>query len=319
MYQIVIDIIVKLAPIFILIGLGIWVRYINLIKEDAIDDLKKIIINISLPAILFSAFLNIDLKFSYIFIFLLIFILCIVLYFLGFVIRKIFNIHSDYVPFLSTGFEFGMMGVVFFGTTFGLNNMAYIGLIALGHEFFIWFVYVTLLKRKIEGNGNILGTMKNFVASPVIIAIILGTLSNLFNLKNIFERFLLTKAIFQSLNYLSNLTVPLILIIIGFNIRFKFQLIKEGISLIISRFFIILVLTFFIDLFIFKKLLHLDNIFSAALYTFAILPPPFILPLFIKKENEIDIHYINGVLLLYSILSIFVFSIYFIIYSMEII
>lgn len=318
MYQIVIDIIVKLAPIFILLGLGIWIRYIKLIKDDTIDDLKKIIINISLPAILFFAFLNIDLKISYIFIFLLIFTLCIILYFLGFVIKKIFNIQSEYVPFLTTGFEFGMMGAVFFGTTFGLNNMAYIGLIALGHEFFIWFVYVTLLKRKVDGKSNLLGTFKNFITSPVIIAIVLGTLSNILRLKNIFEKFLLTRVIFQSLNYLTGLTVPLILIIIGFNIRFKFQLIKEGISLIISRFVIILILTVFIDEFIFNKLLHLDNIFSAALYTFAILPPPYILPLFIKK-NEMDIHYINGILLLYSILSIIVFSIYFILYSMGII
>ena len=45
MNQIVMEIIVKLAPIFILIGLGIWIRLINLFKDETIDEFKKLIIN----------------------------------------------------------------------------------------------------------------------------------------------------------------------------------------------------------------------------------------------------------------------------------
>ena len=224
-------------------------------------------------------------------------------------------LQSEYVPFLTTGFEFGMMGAVFFGAAFGMENIAYIGLIGLGHEFFIWFVYVTLLKRKVEGKSDFLITLKNFISSPVIIAIITGLLFNILNLKILFENFILTKALFQSLNYLTGLTIPLILIIIGYNIRFEFQIFKKGILLIISRIVLAIIFVIFIDFFIFKKLLHLENIFSAALFTFVLLPPPFILPLFVKKENREELTYINGVLLLYSILSIILFSVFFIIYS----
>jgi predicted permease len=315
MNQIIIEIFSKLAPIFILIGLGIWIRYIDLFRKETVDDFKKLIINISLPAILFFAFLNIDLKFSYIFIFIIIFILCIVLYLMGLLIKKIFMIQSDYLEFLTTGFEFGMMGAVFFGAAFGMENIGYIGLIGLGHEFFIWFVYVTLLKRKTEGQSNFLQIIKNFISSPVIIAIILGLLFNILNLKDLLESFVMTKAVFQSLNYLAGLTVPLILIIIGYNIRFEFQLLKKGIPFIITRLTLIIAVVIFIDIFIFQKLFRLDKIFSAALYTFVLLPPPFILPLYIKKDNEEELSYVNGVIVLYSLFSIIFFSLFFVIYT----
>jgi len=315
MDRIIADIFVKLVPIFLLIGLGAWISNIRLFKPETIDEFKKLIINISLPAILFFAFLNIDLKVSYIFIFILIFFLCCALYFLGFLIKKILKIQSEYVPFLTTGFEFGMMGAVFFGAAFGMENIAYIGLIGLGHEFFIWFVYVTLLKRKVEGKSNFSETLKNFITSPVIIAIILGLLFNILNLKKLLEDFILTKAIFQSLEYLTGLTVPLILITIGFNIKIELKLFKKGIPLILSRMLLVLIFIILIDFFIFNKLFHFESIFSAALFTFLILPPPFILPLFVKKKDKGELSYINGVLLLYSIFSIIIFSVYFIVYT----
>jgi len=312
------DIIVKLTPIFVLIGLGVCIRYIGLLKDDTIDDLKKIIINISLPAILFFAFLNINLKISYIFIFILIFLFCIILYIFGFIVRKIFNMQNEYVPFLMTGFEFGMMGAVFFGAAFGIENMGYIGLIGLGHEFFIWFVYVTLLKKHAGGESNFFSTLKNFITSPVIIAIIAGLVFNILNLKSFMESFIISKAVFHSLQYLTGLTVPLILIIIGYNIKFDPVLFTKGSYLIFIRLLIILSIIIPVDLFVFKKLLKLDAIFSAALYIFVILPPPFILPLFIKKDNENEIQYVNGVLLLYSFVSIIIFSVYYILYSYRI-
>ena len=43
MNDLVINIIVKLAPVFILIGTGIILRMTKLINENSIDDLKKLI------------------------------------------------------------------------------------------------------------------------------------------------------------------------------------------------------------------------------------------------------------------------------------
>jgi predicted permease len=315
MDKMVSEIVVKLSPVFLLIGTGVAVRKLKLFSPGTIDEFKKLIINLSLPAILFFAFLEIELHISYVAVFVLVFGVCCVLYALGFVIKKALRMQNRYVPFLTTGFEFGMMGAVLFGAAFGLENIKFIGLIGLGHEFFIWFVYVTLLKIATQGKSNVPETLKNFLTSPVIIAILLGLLCNALGLKAFLEGFIISKAVFQSLKYLAGLTVPLILIVIGYNLRFESGLFKKGIPFILSRMAVILVFVFLIDFFVFNMLFHFDPLLSAALFTFFILPPPFILPLFINKEEKEDMASVNGILLLYTIVSIGVFSAYFIAYT----
>jgi predicted permease len=315
MNSVVTEIVVKLSPVFMLIGLGAWTRKLKLFSPETIDGFKKLIINISLPAILFFSFLDIDLHVSYLVIVGVVFAVCWLLYGLGFLIKKLLRIQSSYVPFLTTGFEFGMMGAVLFGAAFGLENIKFIGLIALGHEFFIWFVYVTLLKIKTEGRSNLPETLKNFAVSPVIIAIMLGLLCNVLSLKSFLEQFIVSKAVFHSLEYLAGLTVPLILIIIGFNLKFESGLFKKGVPFILARIAVILFFVFLIDIFIFKTLFSFDPLLAAALFVFFILPPPFILPLFIKKEDKQELAYVNGILVLYTIVSIIMYSLYFIVYT----
>jgi malate permease and related proteins len=315
MEGIVSEIVVKLSPVFLLIGTGVGVRRLKLFSPETIDGFKKLIINISLPAILFFAFLEIDLQVSYLAVFVLVFGFCCVLYALGFVFKKVLRLHNRYVPFLSTGFEFGMMGAVLFGAAFGMENIKFIGLIGLGHEIFIWFVYVTLLKIAAEGSSNPVETLRGFLTSPVIIAILLGVICNLLGLKGFLEGFVVSKALFRSLQYLAGLTVPLILIIIGYNLRFEPGLLKKGIPLILARMAVILLFVFLVDTFVFRMLFQFHPLLSAALFIFFILPPPFILPLFIKKQEEHELASVNGILLLYTMVSIIAFSVYFIVYT----
>jgi predicted permease len=315
MNSVVTEIVVRLSPVFLLIGIGVWVRKIGLFSPETIDGFKKLIINISLPAILFFAFLDIDLHVSYLVIFAVVFAVCCLLYGLGFLIKKLFNIQSSYVPFLTTGFEFGMMGAVLYGAAFGMQNIKYIGLIALGHEFFIWFVYVTLLKIKTQGRSNLPATLKNFITSPVIIAIMLGLLCNLLGLKGVLEQFIASKAVFHTLEYLAGLTVPLILIIIGYNLQLDSGLLKKGVPFMLARMAVILCFFFLIDILVFNMLFRFDPLLSAALFVFFILPPPFILPLFIKKEEKEELAYVNGILVLYTVASIIAYSLYFIVYT----
>ncbi|MBN1498789.1 MAG: hypothetical protein JW982_01420 [Spirochaetes bacterium] len=311
MNDVVLDILVKLAPIFILIGTGAAVRASGMLKPDTINDLKKIIINVSLPAILFTAFLKMELKFSYLIIIVLIFSVCILLFLTGIAGKKIFRFPGEYIPYFTTGFEFGMMGAVFFGAAFGLENIGYIAVIALGHEFFIWFVYVTMLNKKLTVKTGLMQTMKSFMSSPVIIAITAGLILNVILPEESLQNIPGTGAVTRSLDYLAGLTVPLILIIVGYNLRINTKILIKGLPVIMFRLFSVTACALFIDKVVFGLFMKPDIMFTAALYTFFILPPPFILPLFIKKENTEELAFINGITVVYSVISIAVFSLYF--------
>ena len=213
------QIINQVLPILLLIFLGYWIRHKAFLAEGTIDELRKIVVNLALPAVLFISFLSIDLKWSYFIIFGVLFFLCILLFLLGNLIRKQCNIRYAYFPYLITGFEYGMLGISLFGAAYGLEKIGYIAVVDLGHEIFIWFVFLPLLLIKRDGAQDPKGILKSFLSSPVIIAILASLFLNAIGVKDLLYQLPITGAIISALGFLGNLTVPLILIIVGYGIK----------------------------------------------------------------------------------------------------
>src|SRR5690554_6578730 len=113
----------RVLPIFLLIGLGAWTRRSQFLSERAIDDLRKIVVNLALPSVLFVSFLNIEMQANYLVVFVLVAALCVAMYLLGVALRRRLNVPHPYFPFLMTGFEYGMLGVSLFGSAYGLENI----------------------------------------------------------------------------------------------------------------------------------------------------------------------------------------------------
>jgi predicted permease len=303
------DIINRVLPILFLIGLGSWIRQRHFLADSTIDDLRKIIVNLALPSVLFISFLNMELKAKYIVIFVTLFVLCIILYLWGRFLKRRLNIQQTYYPFLMTGFEYGMLGVSLFGSAYGLEHIGYIAIIDLGHELFIWFVFLALLLVERDGlqdPGQLLGA---FFRSPVIIGILSGLLFNVLGAQDFLTDRPVTGAIMATLGFLSNLTIPLILIIVGYGIKLDLHGIRETLPVIAVRLVILIPLALLLNIVLIRGLLDLEKPFEIALFTLLILPPPFILPLYARGEKS----YINNVLTLYTVVSITIFTVFFIV------
>ena len=117
-------------------------------------------------------------KLAYVALFILMFLLCRGLLGLGKLIKQGLHIRQTYFPFLITGFEYGMLGVSLFGGAYGLERIGYIAIVDLGHELFIWFVFLALLLMQRDGLQDPNQLAQAFLKSPVIIAILLGLLLN---------------------------------------------------------------------------------------------------------------------------------------------
>ena len=141
----------QVLPILFLISLGYWTRQKQFLSESTVDELRKIVVNLALPAVLFTSFLHIELKSAYFVIFALTFVLAGLLFMLGRFLKKRLAIRFAYFPFLLTGFEYGMLGVSLFGAAYGLEQIGYIAVADLGHEIFIWFVFLPLLLIQRDG------------------------------------------------------------------------------------------------------------------------------------------------------------------------
>ncbi len=307
------DIINRVLPILFLIGLGYWIRRNHFLEEGTVDDLRKIAVNIALPAVLFTSFLTIELKATYLVTFTVIFVLCILLYGLGLLLQPRLGGGREYFPFLMTGFEYGMLGVSLFGSAYGLEQIGYIAIIDLGHEIFIWFVFLALLLVRRDGltrPGELVGA---FFRSPVVVAILAGLAFNLLGAERFLTTGAITGGIMATLGFLSNLVVPLILIIIGYGIRLEAGAIRETLPVIGVRLAILLPLAFLLNHYLIRGALGLERGFEVALFTLLILPPPFIIPLYTRADLAKDEkRLINNTLMVYTVITIVIFSVYFV-------
>ncbi len=302
----------RVLPIFLLIGLGAWTRRSQFLSERAIDDLRKIVVNLALPSVLFVSFLNIEMQANYLVVFALVAALCVAMYLLGVALRRRLNVPHPYFPFLMTGFEYGMLGVSLFGSAYGLENIGYIAVADLGHELFIWFVFLALLLMTREGRSSPAQIAGAFFRSPVIIGILAGIGLNLLGAAEFMAEQPVTGGILATLDFLSALTIPLILIIVGYGIRLDREGVREAALVIAVRLVILIPLALVFNAVIVRGLLGLERPFEIAIFTLFILPPPFIIPLYMRQDLPDEKRYVNNVLMLYTVVSLAIFSIYFV-------
>lgn len=297
-------------PILILIGLGYWIRRTGFLPEQTIDGLKKIVVNLALPSVLFISFLEVELQSKYLVLFVVIFALCIALFGVGVWLRQRLNVEYSYYPFLMTGFEYGMLGVSLFGSAYGLDQIGYLAIVDLGHEIFIWFVFLALLLMRREGFGGGTQLLTTFFQSPVIIGILLGIVFNLMGARDFLYDSAVTGALIDVLRNLSNLTIPLILIVVGYGLQLDWDRLRKAIPVVTLRLALLIPLALLLNVVLLREILAIEPPFEAALFTLFILPPPFILPLYMQAD-EAETSYVNNVLTVYTIATVMIFAVYF--------
>ncbi len=309
------QIIAKVLPIIFLFGLGIFLRRSQFIQEHTVQDLKKVVINISLPAVLFLAFSKVSLQPGYMIIVLVMFTACVLALFLGRLLRHILRMPSPFFPTLMTGFEAGMMGYAIFGAVFGAENIYKFGIIDLGQVTFVFFVLVTILERQSAAEPKPLTTVAlNFFKTPVILAILLGVLANQVGAAAWMAANPLTGSISGTLEMLGALTTPLIAMVIGYEMRLqKSGLIRPLVSIAVRQ-AIWVPFGLLLNILLLQGVLHLDRSFQAALMTMMVLPPPFVTPLFMQEAQAHDREYVVNTLSLSTLVTLIAFSIVSLIY-----
>jgi predicted permease len=304
------DIVNQVLPILLLLGVGVWARHAGFVSAATVADIRKLIVNLALPSVLFLAFLDVELERRDSLIVISAFAICAALLLLGRALRVRLGGGHEYFPMLMTGFEAGMLGISLFGTAYGLDNIGAFAVVDLGHELFIWFVFLAVLLAMRDGSRHPGRLFRAFVTSPVIVAIVAGLAGNLAGLGEDLRRWVLTGGVIHAVEFLAGLTVPLILLVVGYGIHLDPGHIKETVRPLAVRFGIALVLAIALPPLLIGHLLGGGPFLEAALFTLLILPPPFIIPLYMREDDHDERRYVNNVLSLYTLLSIAAFIVY---------
>lgn len=299
----------KFTPVLLLILLGMLVRGRGMVGSETIRDLKKIIVNLSLPSVLFLTFARMEFKADYILIFASMFLFCTMMLLLGAQIKKMLRTDNKYFPAVFGGFETGMLGYALYSAFYGAENTYKLAIFDLGQVTFVFFVLVSYLQRQ---NGKSAGAKQlfiDFLKSPVILSILFGILFGSTGLTSRTMVFPFAEAIVTTLNLLGSLTEPLICLIIGYEIQIRPENFLNPLLTVLIRIVLLIFAAFLLNTFLTEKLLHLDGSFKLALYTLFLLPPPFVIPIYMDDNACGEKQFILSVFSIHIVLTLFAFMV----------
>ncbi|HKL59923.1 MAG TPA: permease, partial [Sphaerochaeta sp.] len=223
----------SILPILLLFVLGFILQKSKSFSEPTIAGIKRIVSDLALPALMFQAFSTLEIEGSYLILVVTIFFVCLLMVLLGKALAKPLGMKSPYFPLMMGGFEMGMLGYALFISVYGIEHLGKLALVDLGQVLFVFFVLMALLIKERDGVHNTKVLLRQFLTSPVIIAICAGILVSLFG-KSLEPNALFT-ALGEFIALLANLTVPLIAISIGYGIHIKGEGLAKAFKTILVR------------------------------------------------------------------------------------
>ena len=300
-----INVLCTCLPIILMILIGIICRKKEILSGEGVANLKKVALNITLPALLISAFAKLEYSINNIIIVVLMFIVCLLGVFLGKIFQKLFHIDSRYMPYITTGFELGMLGYALFEMLYPGESLGYLASIDIGLTLFANTVYRMMLNKE---NGTKESAPDKIISdifkSPIVIAIITGIILGVSGIYKMLIPSGIATVIDSCTDFFGAPTGAIILLTIGYDLVLSDVPWKKVAKTIAARVIIMAVL--WIGMRFAIKALNMME-YEHALNVVFILPAAFILPVFADDKGESV--YISSSLSVYTILTIVAFVI----------
>ena len=267
-------------PVFLALGLGMLCRKTGFLNREAIDALKKVVINLTLPAVLIGAFATAEYSASTIVLPVLVYLLCCLALGLGFGLTKLFRVKGRLAPFVASGFEAGMLGYALFALLFPEVSVSKFAILDLGQTLFVF----TLFKILLSGKTDMKAIGKDMVRTPILWAVLAGVLIGATGLFGVMEKAGVSGVLTSATDFVSAPTGMIILLTVGYDLVPREIPWKRTAGLILLR-LAAMVVVLGITVLLNRTLLN-GVIFEWAMVLMVILPPPYVIPVFADEPNE---------------------------------
>ena len=295
--------------VFLVIGWGF--RYAGILKREDIEGLKKIILNIAIPAVLFLSFSRLDFSPGFIPVILVVLMINLILFWLGVLLYKLTGSRHRILPLLLSTMNFALIGIPLYEAVFGVENLHHYTMLGIGNEIYGWFIFFFMFRWFLTKGKSRGGINKGFIKSPIVWGIILGCLFSILGLNPGASENALVLGICETLSAAAGVTTPLILIFIGFNISIKLSHLKQGLGLVALRLALAGTVGYGLKLTVLDRFIDASTYYEAAFLLLISLPAVFALPILTAEYLEEDeTAVLNNTIVLHSVVTIMIFSIY---------
>ena len=266
-------------PVLLALALGMLCRKTSILTRSSVDVMKRIVIDITLPAVLLDAFATAQYDRSAIIVPGIMFLVCCLALVMGLGFTKLFGL-GRLPAFLATGFEAGMLGYALFVLLFPNESSSHFAIVDLGQVVFVNTVYKILL----TGKGDKKEILRDIVRSPIIWSIVIGVILGATGLYDAMGRIGISGLLDSLTSFISAPTGMLILLVIGFDLDLGKIQWKDVFSLVCMRVVImavLLALVLALNGALLGGMMH-----TGAVILMFLLPPPYMLPIFSTDESQ---------------------------------
>ena len=299
----IIPVLEMVLPVIVMLFLGYLCRAKKLVTKEGLAGIKSVISNITLPVVLFKAFYTTDYSLRSVLGFVIIFTSCVLALLAGYALNR-FVAQSKLMPYLLSGFEVGMLGYALYGLLAGTDKLSYMASVDLGQVLFVYTVYLTLLKNATGQKTDVKGILLSMIKNPAFQGVAIGIIVGITGLGGFISASPVGGIFSEIIEMITLPTAGMILIIVGYELSMRRDLVGPVVKTIAFRVAVMAVLLC-ISAFIMFSLLPFDkNLFMAMVLLFS-LPAPFIIPLYADVESEGV--YISTTLSMNTLVTIFIF------------
>lgn len=273
----VITILQTALPVFLALAIGIFARKTQFLTRDHVDAMKKLVINVTLPFVLLSAFASADYNSAALVLPAMTFLLCCAALALGFVILRCCKVKSRLAPFLSSGFEAGMLGYSLFVLLFPEQSVSSFAVLDLGQTLFVF----TLFKILLSGKTSPAVILRDMVTSPILWAVFAGVI---LGVTGVYRLPYAGKLLDASCDFLSAPTGMVILLTVGYDLVLGEIPWKKTVGFMAMRLAVMAVI--FAVMILLNRTVLNGMMFEGAALLMVILPPPYVIPVFADEPSE---------------------------------
>lgn len=267
-------------PVFLALALGGLCRGRNFLGREGVDALKKVVINLTLPAVLLNAFASAEYSSAALILPAVMFALCCLALGLGFLIIRVSGMKSRLAPYVATGFEAGMLGYALFTLLFPEVSVSRFALLDLGQTLFVF----TLFKILLTGKTDLRAIGRDMVTSPILWAVFAGVVLGATGLYGKMGQWGVGGILDSVTDFVSAPTAMIILLTVGYDLVPREIPWKKTAGLIAMRLAVMAVVLGILVLL--NRTVLKGMIFEGAAVLMCILPPPYVIPVFADEPSE---------------------------------
>jgi predicted permease len=298
----------KVIPVALVILLGHGLRRSRLLGEATVAELKKLIVRVTLPCLLFVAFSRVRAEARHLGLVAAMFAACVVAFRVGRALARPLGFRERTYPTLLAGFEAGMMGYALFAAVYGPEQLYKVALVDLGQALFVYALMMPVLERLGHGPASGAARFLALARNPIIVAMVAGLLLQPLGLTGALTGWPVTNGVLEAMALLGGLTGPLVMIAVGYELRLDLARVRRPALAIATRLALWIPLGFLLVYGVARRWLGLDPGFEAALATVIILPPPFVIPIFLPAGDREELRFAMDALAVATLVTVALFG-----------